>query len=372
MSYRDPQLLDYHADSAPTNRRRLFKALQRLSANSQSYPTCFSLNDLARERLVAGGSFSDVYSGYLRGQSVAVKMMRVFDGTDVDEVLKEFGKEAIIWRQLCHPNVLPFYGLYTFLGRLCLVSPWMENGHIRGYLKRETYDTDQLLSFVLDIALGLEYLHAEGIIHGDLKGDNIFVTPSRKACIADFGLSSIITSMSSVRFTRSSKAERGGTARYQAPELHDGGVNSHCSDIYGFACAVYELLTGTAPFPEIKIDTAVAMAVLRGERPARPPSCCGTPALDGLWSLIEDCWQQAPESRPTASQVVERLQGGDIAATETNPNTRDWDEEFTSRFRRQLHPFFVPSVAEFDRVISTTGQFIRVYCQVLATYQLWP
>ncbi|KAJ7289733.1 kinase-like domain-containing protein [Mycena rebaudengoi] len=122
--------------------------------------------------------------------------------------------------------------------------------------------------------------------------DNIFTTPSRKACIADFGLSSIITSISSIPFTHSSRRAQGGTARYQAPELHLGGHNDQKSDIHGFACVVYELLTGKAPFPELRTDAAVAMAVLEGRQPSCLPPCSGTPSLDGLWNLLEKCWEK--------------------------------------------------------------------------------
>ncbi|KAJ7861035.1 kinase-like domain-containing protein [Mycena leptocephala] len=315
------------------------------------------LTGLEQERLVAGGSYGDVYKGLLCGQTVAVKMMRVFETSDVEALLKEFGREALIWRQLCHPNLLPFFGLYYFQGRLCLVSPWMENGHIRAFLKKETYETDSLLSLMLDIALGLEDLHDKSVVHGDLKGDNIFITPSRRACIADFGLSSIKTSMSSIQFTNSSKRSKGGTVRYQAPELHRGGHNDSCSDIYAFACLVYELLTGKAPFPELSTDSAVAMAVLEGRRPSRTPACAGTPSLDGLWKLLQSCWEGNPEIRPAAVQLVERLMGPDIQATKT-VSTMEWDDTFTSRLRRRLmghRP--LPSVPEFERMIFNDGWF---------------
>ncbi|KAJ7646880.1 kinase-like domain-containing protein [Roridomyces roridus] len=94
--------------------------------------------------------------------------------------------------------------------------------------------------WVLDVALGLAHLHEKSVVHGDLKADNILITPSLRACIADFGLSSIITSCSSLRFTNSSQ-KQGGTIRYQAPELHRGGDNNLRSDIYAFACVVYEV-----------------------------------------------------------------------------------------------------------------------------------
>ncbi|KAJ7740617.1 kinase-like domain-containing protein [Mycena metata] len=346
-------LLDYDVDAATMNRRRLFKALLRLSADSKLYPQCLTLTGLQQERLVAGGSFGDVYKGLLGDQSVAIKMMRVFEESDIDALLKEFGREALIWRQLSHPNLLPFFGLYYFQQRLCLVSPWMENGHMRAFLKKTVLvmiKSNRCLQ-ILDIALGLEHLHDTGVVHSDLKGDNIFVTPSGRACIADFGLSSIITSVSSIQFTHSSKPTQGGTTRYQAPELLRGGHNDILSDIYAFAGVAYEILTGTPPFPDLRTDGAVVTAVLGGCRPPQPDSCSGTPSLDGLWKLLQDCWEEKPAMRPTAAQIVQRLMSPDIQATKMQ-SVPDWDELFTSRFRRYLasrRP--LPSFSKFERII---------------------
>ncbi|KAJ7698232.1 hypothetical protein B0H16DRAFT_1484510 [Mycena metata] len=351
-------LLDYDVDVTTINRRRLFKALIRLSGDSKLYPRCLTLTGLQQERLVAGGSFGDVYKGLLGDQIVAIKMMRVFKESDIDALLKvwtkvslEFGREALIWRQLSHPNLLPFFGLYYFQQRLCLVSPWMENGHIRVFLKKKLYDTDYLLCLILDVALGLEHLHDTGVVHSDLKGDNIFVTPSGRACIADFGLSSIITSVSSIQFTHSSKPTQGGTTRYQALELLRGGHNDTLSDIYAFAGVAYEILTGTPPFPDLRTDGAVVTAVLGGCRPPQPDSCSGTPSLDGLWKLLQDCWEEQPAMRPTAAQIVQRLMSPDIQATKMQ-SAPDWDELSTSRFRGYLaSPRPLPSFSKFERII---------------------
>ncbi|KAJ7661734.1 kinase-like domain-containing protein, partial [Mycena olivaceomarginata] len=341
----DWKLLDYDPNLVTANRRKLFKALIKLSAGSKLYPR-WRVDPLVM-------FMQDCF----KVKTSAVKMMRVFGQSDIDTLLKEFGREALIWRQLSHPNLLPFYGLYYYKERLCLISPWMENGHIRLFLKKKSYCSDCLLSLILDVALGLEHLHTIGVVHGDLKGENIFVTPSHRACIADFGLSSIITSISSIQSTRSSGNSQGGTARYQAPELHRGGHNDQQTDIYGLACVVYELLTGTAPFPELHTDIAVAMAVLAGRRPSCPLSCTGTPSLDSLWNLLQKCWDEHPQNRPTASQLVQSLMGDAIQAQKVE-SVPDWDERSTSRFRRHLnlHNQPLPSVDEFERMIFGDGR----------------
>jgi serine/threonine protein kinase len=100
-----------------------------------------------------------------------------------------FSKEAILWNQLNHPNVLPFYGVYYLeeeRRRICLVSPWMENGNIVRYLQENPHaprrpfvsiarpsckvSVVDLCIEICDVIKGLEYLHRKNIIHGDLKG----------------------------------------------------------------------------------------------------------------------------------------------------------------------------------------------------------
>ncbi|KAF8207498.1 kinase-like domain-containing protein, partial [Mycena galopus ATCC 62051] len=351
----------------------LVKALSRLCRASGLHPQCFALSGLQKvgQQPVTGGGFGDIWKGLVRGHSVCVKVMRVFEVLNVAAVLKEFGREAAIWRQLWHPNVLPFFGVYYLENpddspdsRLCLVSPWMEAGHIMKFISTTEPTFEERLSLILDVALGLKYLHEQSIVHGDLKGYNILVTPSRRACIADFGLSSIVNAVT-MGFTQSTARAQAGTARYQAPELFQDespARNHYGSDVYAFGCVCYEalnvipkILTGKFPFHELKNDMAVMMAVARGRRPARPESSSGITALDGLWELVDNCWKTEATIRPTASQIVERLTGPAMGAKSTS-STADWDDEFSSKFRRSLKVKLVlPSVAEIERELFDNG-----------------
>ncbi|KAF8174662.1 kinase-like domain-containing protein, partial [Mycena galopus ATCC 62051] len=273
-------------DSFSVVKPLICKALLRLSHASGLYPRCFTLTGLQKVgQQVDGGGFGDIWKGLVHGHTVCVKIMRIFQNDRIKDLLKEFSREALIWRQLCHPNLLPFFGLYyhDLDNRLCLVSPWMENGNVVEFLRKNPPDMDRL-SLILDVALGLEYLHKQKVVHGDLKGINILITPSRRACIADFGLSSII-------------------------------------------------LTGRVPFYELPNDMAVMFSVVAGECPSRPPPVWTgllAPMLDSLWELLQNCWDGQAENRPTAHQVVQRLVGSPISATTTSCET-DWDHKFTSK-----------------------------------------
>ncbi|KAJ6457914.1 kinase-like domain-containing protein [Mycena sanguinolenta] len=332
------ELLDFDEFSAV--KPLIFKALLRLCRTSGLHPRCLALSGLQKVgQQVTGGAFGDIWKGLVNEQSVCVKIMRIFENSGLKAVDKEFGREALIWRQLCHPNVLPFFGLYYLEGRPCLVSPMMENGNVMKFLtNKNPSDTDRV-SLILDVALGLQYLHDQNVVHGDLKGLNILITHSGRACIADFGVSAIANAMS-VRFTHSTvTVARGGTTRYQAPELLRGESENHFgSDVYAFACVCYEIMTGKVPFHNVYNDATVMFKILSGERPSPLPLLSGSPgtkALDNLWELMQNCWEETREIRPTASQVVERLANSPIGAEPTS-STTDWDDTSTSRFRRSV------------------------------------
>ncbi|KAF8211580.1 kinase-like domain-containing protein [Mycena galopus ATCC 62051] len=337
----------------------LSKALLRLSGECGLHPTCFTLTELQRMgHQVAGGGFGDIWKGSVGGQIVAVKSMRQYVDDDVKASLKKLGREALIWRQLSHPNLLPFLGLYMLDSRLSLVSPWMENGDLKHFLGNGRSDVDRV-SLILDVAEGLEYLHSKNVVHGDLKTVwlsmfltssyifesqlNILVTPSGRACIADFGLSSIVDELS-LKMTFSSHSGRGGTVRYQAPELLKNDSPNHFgSDVYAFACVCYEILTGKVPFFEVANEAAIIFKVIEGIRPS------GLEAISPDFRLlIGACWHQEADKRPTMTAILRRLP----IAAKRKQSRPDWDPTYSARFRRSVQEWpLLPSIDEIKRRI---------------------
>jgi serine/threonine protein kinase len=199
--------------------------------------------------------------------------------------------------------------------------------------------------------------------------------PSGRACIADFGLSIIANTMT-LRFATSTSHARGGTARYQAPELfREETLRTFESDIYGFACVCYEvcqihlfsanpknnvhvkILTGKVPFHESKNDMKIILDVVSGKRPSRPSLCTETVALDSLWNLLQKCWDGEAKNRPTAPQIVAQLVGSPIGAT-TGSSGTDWDDQLTPRFRRSLEiQPLLPSMNQIEHMLFGHGQF---------------
>ncbi|KAF5373249.1 hypothetical protein D9615_007439 [Tricholomella constricta] len=340
-------------------RRSLVVATQRLSKRSGLYPACYSLEGIVVEsRPIAAGGFADIYKGHFRSHTVCIKVIRLYQTSQEDNFLKQFANEAILWGQLSHPNLLPIYGLYQDISRLCFVSPWMENGDLTVFLERNP-DVERVL-LASDIAAGLSYLHTNVIVHGDLKAANILVTESKRACLADFGLSAVSDSKILKWTSHSSAASRGGSARWQAPELFDIENddelhNTKASDIYAWSCVCYEIFTGRIPFFELPRDTAVMLRVQTGTRPSRPEassvSWSSWGLTEALWSLMGDCWRQHPGDRPTVGDVIARLTPG----LPKDHRPLDSDSNISpAEFRRSVggQPE-IPSVRDLEAMLST-------------------
>ncbi|KAG6808772.1 hypothetical protein H0H92_002958 [Tricholoma furcatifolium] len=314
------RLLDVMKDPPPKFQEQLIVAMQRLAVKSGLYPTCYELGDVTDPNTTEdSGRFADIYKAKMQGRTVCLKAIRRTSQTNVEHLLKVTAKEAILWGQLRHPNVVPFYGIYRIKQTISFVSPWMENGNILTYLKKHKESNRVILVF--DIAQGLKFLHKNGVIHGDLKGAysqaNILVNHLGRVCLADFGLSSVsdkeVLNLSSF----STSASKGGTARWQAPELLDPEIdgvvpNTKCSDIYAWSLVAYEIFTGAVPFGEIVHELKVMRKVLDGHRPSQPPEKSLSWNVWGLtkeiWSLMESGWNKNPAKRPTIDGVLEHLE----------------------------------------------------------------
>lgn len=293
----------------PSFRRNLIVATQRLAGLSGLYPTGYELTEVMRGKFYSRGGFGDIYEGIFQGRPVCLKVISMREVSQQRRWRKDCAQESILWGQLSHPNVLPFYGICPFSGnQIAFVSPWMKNGHVNMYL--EQHPAANRLSLILDIAHGLRCLHENRIIHGDLKGNNVLVNDSGRACLADFGISSISDNNILAVTSQSSVASRGGTLYFQAPELLYETRNSPESDIYAWACCAYEIFTGNGPFFEIRPPDVIDMK-RNGRTPARPSasslSWSEWGLTESIWSLMQDCWSTDRHKRPTVGKIIGHL-----------------------------------------------------------------
>ncbi|KAK1229314.1 hypothetical protein PQX77_007632 [Marasmius sp. AFHP31] len=328
------QLVDY-PNLSPELRPKIFTAMLRLSKRSGLHPACLSIQNVKKigKRPVASGGFADVWKGTIGDSSevVCLKVVRAYLDSDMLKLSIEYQREAILWRQMKHSNLLPLLGLYRLeeTDELCFISPWMEKGNLVEYMKITKREDIDHYTLVHDIASGLAYLHSKKIVHGDLKGVNVLITRLLRACIADFGLSRIADTQS---IGVNSSTRSAGTMRWLAPELLSGDMRpSKMSDMYSFACVCYEIFTGLLPFAELRNDMAVMFAVTQGKCPSRPQVL---ELSDAMWALMTGCWNQTAEARPTADQVLEKVREMTPHASESVAT--DWSDSLLTHVRENV------------------------------------
>ncbi|KAJ3480617.1 hypothetical protein NLI96_g8221 [Meripilus lineatus] len=246
-------------------------------------------------------------------EQIALKRLRVFNSNVPTERRvreRSFYRETVLWYNVSHPHVLPFKGVTDIPGiGLCMVSPWMPNGNVRTYLQGLVEHglsgkgyVDVVNKMLYDIALGLNYLHTEDIVHGDLRGPNVLVDGDGTLRLTDFGLSVI----ADVGLSYTS-LNAGGAVGYASPELIEAGDPrpTIASDVYAFGHVCVELYSRLPPYHGC-LERQIPLKIIKGEKPPRP-STKGQEMNDTMWNLVTKCW--SADARPPMEEVLSILKG---------------------------------------------------------------
>jgi len=217
-----------------------------------------------------------------------------------------------------------------------MLSPWMREGDIVPFLKRNPNANRAQL--ILQIANGLWYLHTYDpvVVHGDLKCANILISETGEARLADFGLSHrAIQGASSEE--NSAAWYTAGNPRWQAPELleaadYNEAERTTASDMFAFGRVIIEVYTEELPFANIPFPPAIVNLVSKGTLPARPtdPKVLSRGLDDRVWEIVKDCSQYHPHARLTARDAITRL----LASPPPQPEHR-----LSEREPRRFFPF---------------------------------
>ncbi|KAF8869494.1 kinase-like domain-containing protein, partial [Mucidula mucida] len=215
--------------------------------------------------------------------------------------------EALVWRQLRHPNILPFLGVNNQLSppSFCLVSKWMANGNINEFLTK--HPSHDRLQSIIEIAEGIRYLHNFNpqIVHADIRGGNVLVSDDFRCVLADFGISLMMETQVPATTTL-----RRGTIRWLPPEMIDTSLYQPeylaARDIYSFGCTVIEIFTGKVPFSHIPTDPGVMHEVVIRRR-TDPRSSEQEFPSSRLWNLLETCLSWDARERPSAKSLFKSL-----------------------------------------------------------------
>ena len=245
---------------------------------------------------------------------VAVKMLKE-DATDreVRDLIQEMEVMKFIGR---HINIINLLGCCTQTGPLYVVVEFAPYGNLRDFLRERrppcsnyekvvsledntrTLTYKDLVSFSFQIARGMEYLSSRKCIHRDLAARNVLVSEDWVLKIADFGLTRNVTNIDYYRKTSDGRLP----VKWMAPEALFDRLYTTKSDVWSYGVLLWEIFTlGGNPYPSVPVERLFDL-LREGHRMERPPYSSAE-----LYTVMQQCWRQNYEQRPTFGELVARL-----------------------------------------------------------------
>ncbi|MGW7365231.1 serine/threonine-protein kinase [Streptomyces sp. NPDC054841] len=290
-------------------------------------------------QILGRGSAGTVWLGEGPEGPVAIKLLREDLASD-QELVGRFVQERTALLGLGHPRVVGVRDLVVDGNDLALVMDLVRGTDLRTRLDRERrLAPEAAVAIIADVAEGLAAAHAAGVVHRDVKPENILLDMegplgpggAHPALLTDFGVAKLIDTP---RRTKATKII--GTPDYLAPEIVEGLPPRAAVDIYALATVLYELLAGFTPF-----GGGHPGAVLRRHVTETVVPLPGIP--DELWQLIVQCLAKAPASRLRASELASRLH--DLLPLLAGMPPLDVDEPYAADAAPSSEPYDEPDYA---------------------------
>jgi len=256
-------------------------------------PTIFNIDyrDLENVIQIGGGNFGQVSKGTYFGTEVAIKQLLDVDDKDMHKYIE---REMATLRDMRHPNVVQFMGLSRNVTDVYIITEYIGGGDLRKILKDEAIPMPWLLRsrIATDVAYAMTFLHSKGLIHRDLKSNNLLVGDNWKVKVCDFGFSR--------RVNKGELMTLCGTDEWMAPEVMCGDKYDEKADVFSYGQVLTELITRKKP-PLRKPATGFRFEVEPFKQqvsPDCPPQ---------LVALAVQCSEQTPEQRPHFRDVLPQL-----------------------------------------------------------------
>jgi serine/threonine protein kinase/tetratricopeptide (TPR) repeat protein len=253
-------------------------ALIDRSADTLPGRTVESYRIIAR---VGGGAMGEVYKAHdaKLDRDVALKLLPLGAASNPDR-LRRFHAEARAASSLNHPNILVIHDFGALDGRPFIISEFVDGETLRQRLQRAAVPVREAVGIAIQIANALMAAHARGIVHRDIKPDNVMLRPDRYVKVVDFGLAKLFAEPAAGSMIATLGTQAGvllGTPHYMSPEQAEGKEVDGRSDLFSLGVILFELTTGARPFTgdshlsvlsSILRDTPTSLTELN---PALPP-----------------------------------------------------------------------------------------------------
>ncbi|MDQ3065608.1 MAG: protein kinase [Actinomycetota bacterium] len=270
------------------------------------------------KEMVGSGGMSSVYCAFdtLLERNVALKILHAQFGEDEDYV-ERFRREARAVAQLSHPNIVTVIDRGEEDGKQFIVFELIDGENLKEFVERGgPLPVRRAVELGLEIARALSFAHAQGLIHRDVKPQNVLLSGDGSAKVTDFG---IVRSLDAVGHTETGTVL--GTSHYIAPEQARGERVDAQTDVYSYGVVLYELLTGEVPFPG---DNFLSVAMKHVNDPV-PSVLDRRPDVPlRLATLVDRCMAKLPDDRPASmDELVGELEAvlAELGAKEGSEGT---------------------------------------------------
>jgi serine/threonine kinase PknH len=254
------------------------------------------------EEMLGEGGMGRVYRATDgEGRPVALKVIRPEHGSD-PTFRRRFARETKAALAIRHAHVVPVLSAGEHEGTPYLATAFLSGGSLDARLRQDgTLDLEHAVKLLLQVAGGLDALHATGLVHRDVKPGNILLDETGRAFITDFGLAK---SRDATVLTRTGFAV--GSLPYMAPEQARAEEVTAAADVYSLGCVVFECLTGRSPFAGRR-----GVQMLSAHVYDEPPDPCqgrldGSPELS--WAVLSALAKEPAARPPTATSYARMVQ----------------------------------------------------------------
>lgn len=271
------------------------------------------------------GGMSTVYGAYdtVTGRSVAIKMMSKRLEHNAKQI-SLFVNESTALSLLSHPNIVQVYNTVITNSTKCIIMEYVEGITLKKHIDhRGALPEREVLYYASQILSALDYIHSKGIVHCDIKPQNIILLQNGSIKVADFGIARL-DAMLDAPDKKSDTAL--GTVYYVSPEQAQGKTPRAESDLYSLGVMLYEAMTNRLPFYH---ENATEVAKMQINREPTPPSVYRSDISVGLEQIILRAMEKNPKRRySTAAEMLT-----DIRALRQNSKTVFGSDRASSRYR---------------------------------------
>ncbi|XP_075959569.1 tyrosine-protein kinase ITK/TSK isoform X1 [Anarhichas minor] len=295
-----PELIHYHQHNAAGLITRLRHPVSQDGGCSQDIADPAEDQwEVDPEELTLGqelgcGQFGLVLEGRWRDRKVAVKMIREECMSD-----EEFKEEARVMMRLSHCKLVQLYAVRTQCSPMCMVFEFMDNGCLSDYLRARKghFSQETMLGMCLDASEGMAYLETSNFIHRDLAARNCLVSKNNEVKVSDFGMTRFVLDD---QYTSSQCSKF--PVKWSSPEIIKYCKFSSKSDVWSFGVLMWEVYNeGRLPY-ENRSNGEVVESLNKGLRLLKPRL-----APDAIHLLMEWCWKEKPEDRPSFTLLLHEL-----------------------------------------------------------------